>query len=87
MATIIEQGQSGGAGAEKHSRTITVNNKPFTTSEKEMTGQEIKTLAGLPADYELFAVHGANSVPVANSETVHLHDNAEFRAIPTGTFG
>lgn len=86
MATGMEQEKAGGGDA-KRTFTITVNNQEFTTAEKEMTGQEIKALAGLPSDYELFIVRGGNSVPVANGETIHLHEKAEFRAIPAGTFG
>jgi hypothetical protein len=67
--------------------TFTVNNQPFTTSSHELTGLEIKTLAGLPPDYELFAIKGAKSTPVANDDRVRLHKGEEFRAIPAGTFG
>jgi hypothetical protein len=67
--------------------TISVNNVPFDTAEHTMTGIQIKTLAGVPADYELFEVRGANTVPVTNDQTVHIHEKSEFRAIPAGTFG
>lgn len=70
-----------------HSFTILVNNQSFQTSEHELTGTQIKSLAGVPADYELFEVRGAETVPVANDQKVHLHERAEFRAIPAGTFG
>ena len=44
-------------------------------------------LAGVPADYELFEVKGANSDPVGDGEEVHIHEKQHFRAIPPGTFG
>ena len=70
-----------------HEFTILVNNQPFHTAAHELTGMQIKQLAGIPADYELFEVRGAETLPVTNEEKVHIHEKAEFRAIPAGTFG
>lgn len=67
--------------------TVIVNNAEFTTHEHTLTGLQIKQLAGIPGDYELFEVKGANSVPVGNDDEVHIHNKITFRAIPTGTFG
>jgi multiubiquitin len=72
---------------EKHEITIFVNNQPVKTTEHELTGTQIKTLAGIPPEYELFRVEGKNSVPVGNDDRVRLHENEHFRAIPSGTFG
>ncbi len=72
---------------EKHETTIYVNNQPFKTAEHELTGAQIKALAGIPPEYELFRVEGQNSIPVGNDERVRLHENEHFRAIPSGTFG
>ena len=80
--------QTGAAGkANEHSFTITVNANAFPTNQKVMTGTQIKTLAGIPPEYELFEVRGSNSVPVGNGESVHIHEGSAFRAIPAGTFG
>ncbi len=67
--------------------TFYVNNKPVQTTEHELTGTAIKTLAQVPADYELFEVKGDQSVPVGPDQVVHIHENEHFRAIPAGTFG
>jgi hypothetical protein len=67
--------------------TIFVNNVAFTTREHELTGAQIKALASVPTDYELFQVKGDHTVPVGNEEVVHIHDKIHFRAIPAGTFG
>jgi len=67
--------------------TIFVNNKDFDTDEKELTGGQIKEIAGVPADYELFEVKGSHTVPIGNEEKVKLHNKQQFRAIPAGTFG
>jgi hypothetical protein len=72
---------------EKHEITIYVNNQPVKTAENELTGAKIKSLAGIPPEYELFRVEGEKSVPVGSDERVDLHDDEHFRAIPSGTFG
>ncbi len=72
---------------DKKQITIFVNNKPIETEKEELTGGQIKELAGVPADYELFEVKGNHTVPVGNEEKVKVHNNQHFRAIPAGTFG
>ena len=72
---------------DKPKFTIFVNNKPIETSEHRLTGSAIKQLANVPADYELFEVKGDHTVPVGNEQTVEIHNNQHFRAIPAGTFG
>src|ERR1043166_7319137 len=67
--------------------TIFVNNRPFETHAHELTGSQVKQLASVPADYELFEVRGEQTVPVGNEEEVHIHEKLHFRAIPAGTFG
>ena len=67
--------------------TIYVNNNPFQTSEHTLTGAVIKQSAGVPLDYELFEVQGDHTVAIGNEQTVHIHNNQHFRAIPAGTFG
>jgi hypothetical protein len=66
---------------------IFVNNVEFTTHDHQLTGAQIKTLAAVPADYELFQVKGDHTVPIGNEEIVQIHNNMHFRAIPAGTFG
>ncbi len=73
--------------ADKHQFTIFINNKAYDTDKKEMAGLELKALAGVPSDYELYVEQGDHTVPVANNQAVHLHEKMRFRAIPAGTFG
>jgi hypothetical protein len=67
--------------------TIFVNNNAFTTHEHQLTGAQIKALAKVPADYELFEVRGDQTIPVGNDQAVQIHEKLHFRAIPAGTFG
>ena len=70
-----------------HAFTILVNNQAYETDQHTLTGMQIKSLAGVPGDYELYLVRGAETVPVTNDQEVHIHERMEFRAIPAGTFG
>jgi hypothetical protein len=71
----------------KHEFTIFVNNKRFKTTQTEMTGDQIKALAAVPLNYELFRLEGDKSIPVGPTEEVKIKDGEHFRAIPPGTFG
>jgi hypothetical protein len=71
----------------KHEFTIYVNNQSFQTGQHQLTGAQIKVLAGIPPEYELFRVEGQKSFPVGNDEAVSIHEKEQFRAIPSGTFG
>ncbi len=66
---------------------IFVNNKRFTTDSDQLTSDQIKQLASIPPNYELFVVHGNESVPIGPSQTVEIRNGEHFRAIPPGTFG
>lgn len=83
------QTQSGHGGTVRPSGTITVtvNGSPVVLTERTVTGATLKAMAGVPADYELYEVHGASTKAVADTDTVHVHQGSEFRAIPAGTFG
>ncbi len=66
---------------------IFVNGRPFSTSEHQLSGRQIKALAEVPDNYELFLEEGKESRPVGPDETIHIHEKQHFRAIPPGTFG
>jgi hypothetical protein len=72
---------------EKKEFVIFVNNKPFKTAATQLTGDQIKALATVPSNYELFRIEGDKSIPVGPNEEVKIKDGEHFRAIPPGTFG
>lgn len=72
---------------KKESFSIFVNNQQFKTSADELTGAEIKALAGVPSDYELFEVKGDQTLPVGDAQKIAIRNGLHFRAIPSGTFG
>jgi hypothetical protein len=63
--------------------TIEVNNNPYAVTKREMTGAEIKALAGVPADFQLYLLHGDSQRldPIADDQVVKLHENERFRAV------
>lgn len=72
---------------DKKEITFFVNNQPVATKQMELNGTAIKELAKIPADYELYEVRGNETVPIGDNQIVHIHENEQFRAIPSGTFG
>jgi hypothetical protein len=69
--------------------TILVNNQPFTTTAQDLTGAQVKALAGVPADYELFEVSRdeITTVPVGDGREIRIREDLRFHALPSGTFG
>ncbi len=64
-----------------------VNNREFFSPQEEIEGAQIKDLAKVPLDYELYIVRGDKSERIADNQVVHIHAGEHFRAIPAGTFG
>ena len=54
---------------------------PF--SSDSVTGAEIKQKANLALDTDLFIKRGHDLIPVANSETIKIHQGEEFVDLPT----
>ena len=57
--------------------------------QTEMTGAQLKALAGIPETNLLFLeVHGpGEDEPIANDTVVHLRDGERFYDMPPGNFG
>jgi hypothetical protein len=76
-----------GQGKPDGTITVTVNGSPVVLSERSLSGASLKLKADIPADYELYVVHGSSTKPIADGDTIHVHEGSAFRAIPPGTFG
>jgi hypothetical protein len=61
---------------------IVVNGKDVTVPRK-VTGAQIKSAARVPADFDLFRVHGRKEIPVANEEQLTVTKGEKFVASPT----
>jgi len=73
--------QAAEAKSQQKTVTIEVNNKPFEAPKSTLTGAEIKALAGVPPDFQLYRLHGKNLEPVANDDAIKLHEGERFRAV------
>ena len=74
--------------------TILINNRPFKAPKPEMTGREIKELAGGPLDYLLVLVVGSpdpaaggDDQIIRDDQLVILKDGMRFRIVNPATFG
>ena len=75
-----------------HTRTninILIDEKHYKVQVEEMTGAELKHLAGIPPTNLLFReVHGPGDDELIQDGTVvHLHDGDHFYDMPPGNFG
>jgi hypothetical protein len=61
---------------------IVVNNKVVLVP-KETTGAEIKELAGLPADFQLFLIKGDEETEIENDEQIKVHKKMRFSGTST----
>ena len=68
---------------------ITIDHREYSVHQTEMTGAQLKALAGIPETNLLFLeVHGpGEDEPIANDTVVHLRDGERFYDMPPGNFG
>jgi len=67
-----------------------VDNKKYDTEHTSLKGLEIKTMAGVPANYQLFLEeHGdAADRVISDGEDINLQNPPKhFYAVPPATFG
>jgi hypothetical protein len=60
---------------------IVVNNRPVSVPQTT-TGGEIKRLAGLSSEFNLFAIKGDHEIAVGNDEEIKVHKGQRFLACP-----
>jgi Multiubiquitin len=75
--------EAGTPSTERRTITIEVNNREYIAPKLEMTGAEIKALAGVPLDFQLYLLHGDSQQldPIADDMAVKLHEHERFRAV------
>jgi hypothetical protein len=82
--------QTATTGEEKrHDFTIFIDAVRYTVDKTSMTGAEIKALAHLDAQYQLYLEeHGDRpDKPIRNDEAVAIRNDLHFYAIPPATMG
>ncbi len=76
----------------KHTKVkinIQINHQPFQVEVEEMTGAQLKALAGIPAGNLLFReVNGpGDDEQIQNDTVVELHNGDHLYDMPPGNFG
>jgi hypothetical protein len=68
---------------------IMIDHREYNVHQTEMTGAQLKALAGIPGTNLLFLeVHGpGEDEAIANDTAVHLRDGEHFYDMPPGNFG
>jgi hypothetical protein len=68
---------------------IVIDNRHFQVNIEEMTGAQLKQLAGIPLANLLFLeVHGpGEDEQIQDTTVVQLHDGDHFYDMPPGNFG
>ncbi len=82
------------AMAEEQPITIVINNRPYKAPAPQMTGRQIKELAGGPLEYLLVEivkspdpVAGGDDIIIGDDQVVDLKDGMRFRIVNPATFG
>lgn len=66
---------------------IFINDDRYEVDDKTMTGAELKALAALPAEYQLFLEEKGDDRQIRDDETVKLRKEMKFYSLPPATFG
>lgn len=84
-----EQEHGGTAAEKKHGFTIFIDAVKYQVDKTSMTGAEIKALAHIDANYQLYLEeHGDQpDKPISDMESVAIKENMHFYAIPPATMG
>lgn len=76
-------------GEEKHGFTIFIDAVRYLVEKTSMTGAEIKALAHIDAQYQLYEEERGDrpDKPIRNDESVPIRNDLHFYAIPPATMG
>lgn len=78
METVADEAET----EKAHEVEILVNNRPVRVP-KITTGAGIRDAAGVPADYQVFKIHGHEEIPVGPDERIEVHSRERFAATPS----
>lgn len=71
-----------GAGHGHDGVNILINGKHYLFESNSATGREIKAKANIPDSYSLYLKHEGANEPVADDESVELHNGDHFFSRP-----
>ena len=82
--------QSTNVGSDKkHEFTIFIDAQRYVVDKTSMTGAEIKALAHIDAQYQLYLEEQGDrpDKPITDNEAVAIRNDMHFYAIPPATMG
>ncbi|GLV14737.1 hypothetical protein Heshes_24210 [Alicyclobacillus hesperidum] len=66
-----------------HDGNIFIDKKRYPIEKDAMTGSELKSLAGIPQDYELWLeVHSGEDDKIENTQSIELKSGMKFFSVP-----
>lgn len=77
------------ADEKTHEITIFIDAARYKTSKTSMSGADIKALAGVNPQYQLYLEETGDipDKPIADAEALALKEDMHFYALPPTTFG
>jgi hypothetical protein len=75
---------------KKHKKVhIFINGVGFEVTQAKMTGAQLKALAAIPAENQIFedAPGHHDDIQVLDDAPIHLKNNMKFYDVPVGNFG
>jgi hypothetical protein len=82
--------KSANAGeGKKHEFTIFIDAKKYLVNKSSMTGADIKALAHIDAQYQLYLEEQGDRPDraISDAQAVSIHNDMHFYAIPPATMG
>jgi hypothetical protein len=70
---------------DKHE--IFINEVKHDVDADSLSGAQLRALAGVPADYQLFLEQPGDDKPIADGDSVKLKNGMKFYTLPPATFG
>ncbi len=75
------------AGVEVLLHEIHINKKLFKVAQPSLTGAELKALAEIPPENQLFLEHGGKDLPIGDQQSVEMKNGLHFYDVAPGNFG
>jgi hypothetical protein len=66
---------------------VHINKKLYVLHEPVLTGEQLKKLAGIPLENQLFIEHGGRDTPIGDQQGVAMENGQHFYDVAPGTFG
>ena len=66
---------------------VHINKKLYVVHDPVLSGEQLKKLAGIPLENQLFLEHGGRDIPIGDQQGVTMENGLHFYDVAPGTFG